>query len=646
MIKIHKTEPPPEIASLLERYAQETLTKNDAYSRQAPRNYRQKLTKVRPLLAGFYHGKCGFCESRIEPSISHYRPKRSYPWLWCEWTNLVPICSACGSRKRDLFPVSERKPFTSDDSDARALQAEEPLLLHPEYDDPEQHLRFNLDGTIHPITERGKATIDLCGLDRKTLNENRDRKIKLLKASFQALVQTLQGKETRERAETVLNSFLPVLEQEATPDAEYALLGRCMLRDFTEFFLDDSLESSVRAILEIAYNRFSYRFRPLIDVPSETHYLLSQKQALPLALKQLFIANYQGIKQVKISDLPVDAQWIFITGENGYGKTSILQALAIGLCGKQDADRVLADDDCRVSIELQDHDRCRLNSPDDPHFEPVIAFAGYGSSRLNIQSRDSKNKIREKNTPTYSLFNTDGVLLSIETLLHDWSFKEPSKFETLRDALLVALTYLGDIRVEHDKSQDRDEVHYLEKSNKGTYDPLPFEYLASGHKNIIGMVGDLYLRLREQSSPVQPSELHGIVLIDELDLHLHPKWLRELPSLLSRIFPKVQFIASTHSALPVLGAPEASIFLKVERSHEQGTTLQRQELDVRNLLPNALLTSPLFDLERILPEANQDLSSLRSEDDYQLIERRRKRDQRLAEADQDPLFPDSFFEDD
>jgi predicted ATP-binding protein involved in virulence len=139
--------------------------------------------------------------------------------------------------------------------------------------------------------------------------------------------------------------------------------------------------------------------------------------------------------------------------------------------------------------------------------------------------------------------------------------------------------------------------------------------LASGHKNIIAMIGDMLIRFyAKQPEVIEPQYFCGIVLIDELDLHLHPKWQRQLPKLLSNVFPNVQFIASTHSVIPFLGAPENSVFLKVNRSQEQGITVERINIDISNLLPNSLLTSPLFDLEGkdIKSENNRRLSDVRT----------------------------------
>ena len=132
------------------------------------------------------------------------------------------------------------------------------------------------------------------------------------------------------------------------------------------------------------------------------------------------------------------------------------------------------------------------------------------------------------------------------------------------------------------------------------------------------MIGDMIIRLLEGQPEISdPSELEGIVLIDELDVHLHPSWQKALPGLLSDIFPKIQFIASTHSPIPLLGAPKESVVLKVHQSSQEGITVEKLDIDVTQLLPNSLLTSPIFDFEDIIPSANISLEDLHTEDNFQ-----------------------------
>lgn len=79
---------------------------------------------------------------------------------------------------------------------------------------------------------------------------------------------------------------------------------------------------------------------------------------------------------------------------------------------------------------------------------------------------------------------------------------------------------------------------------------LPFDMLSDGARSMLAMVGNIAYRsatlnphLREQA----PSQTPGIVLIDELDLHLHPNWQREVVDDLRKVFPLLQFVATTHS---------------------------------------------------------------------------------------------------
>ncbi len=346
----------------------------------------------------------------------------------------------------------------------------------------------------------------------------------------------------------------------------------------------------------------------------ETPDRLENKSApLPYAIKQIQIQNYHGINDTHISGLPVDAPWIFLTGENAFGKTAVLQALVIGLYGDKDGKVTLTDEACEIGVEFKDGDQSRINNLRHPDQKRFAKLAAYGPSRLLIQSQLGKNEEEGKSRVTYSLFNDDGILLNIESSLSRWYFKEKfkGKYENVRRTLIRLLPGISDMQID----EDTDEMFYIEKEREEdgeSYEPLPFNRLASGHKSLIAMTGDMMLRLFEQHPDEdRPENLSGIVIIDELDLHSHPRWQRDLPIRLSEAFPKVQFVASTHSAIPFLGAPENSVFLKVTRDRKDGIQLRRVEIDIRNLLPNTILTSPLFDFDELIPHANNDFSEIR-----------------------------------
>jgi hypothetical protein len=170
--------------------------KNDMYKR--PRRF---------LLEAFAD-KCGYCETKIDAperfgDVDHFRPKgrvtndnhaivlipdghggnRKHPgyyWLVYEWSNFIPSCTACNrpgedrdglkSGKHDLFPLAS--PFRAVEPGDETK--EEPLLLNPRVDDPNDHLVFDAaTGIIGYKTPKGEATIRILGLNRRGLPEAR-----------------------------------------------------------------------------------------------------------------------------------------------------------------------------------------------------------------------------------------------------------------------------------------------------------------------------------------------------------------------------------------------------------------------------------------------------------------------------------------
>jgi AAA15 family ATPase/GTPase len=327
---------------------------------------------------------------------------------------------------------------------------------------------------------------------------------------------------------------------------------------------------------------------------------------LPHSLKQIKIQSYKTIYYIEITSIPIDTPWIFLTGENGFGKTSILRAIVIGFIGRKDEEETLIDDyDTKIGVELYHNGISTIKHLWDNSStnNTTIPFACYGPSRLQIQNEQTKNDVAKKSTTTYSLFNADGVLLNIEYSLTIWYLKEDPKFKSVIAVFKKLIPYLEDIQI-----TDNEEVFYIEKEpieNGIKYNPVTFNELASGFRSILAMIGDMMIRLfKSQPDVTEPSELAGIVIIDEIDLHWHPKMQREIPSLLSSIFPKIQFIASTHSLVPLLGAPENSVLLKVNRTVEEGITVEKMDIDFQALSSDVMLRD-IFDLEKYQSDAKQ-----------------------------------------
>ena len=88
----------------------------------------------------------------------------------------------------------------------------------------------------------------------------------------------------------------------------------------------------------------------------------------------------------------------------------------------------------------------------------------------------------------------------------------------------------------------------LDWESENTRKELRIEQLSDGYRTTLAMVMDIAARMAEANPNLpDPLQTDGVVMIDEVDLHLHPGWQQTILSDLQRAFPKVQFIVSTHS---------------------------------------------------------------------------------------------------
>jgi predicted ATP-binding protein involved in virulence len=330
---------------------------------------------------------------------------------------------------------------------------------------------------------------------------------------------------------------------------------------------------------------------------------------LPFALSRIEIFDFQGIKHLTISNIPLNAQWIFLTGENGFGKTSILRAIAKGLVGDEEFVESLPKES-RIYINGYNWNNpfFYVASPKktaDNDFQ----IAAYGVSRFRYHS--DPEEVNPKTALLFSdewqLFNIEKVLIEAERAKMEQKEKDSiTKFDKLKKIFLAVIPQLADIKVEYIEKapfMKRYQVRYYEKGEQGeTLAPVKLNELAAGYRSILTMIGDMIIRLSAHSNNLL-DDLQGIVLIDEIDAHLHPKYQYELPYLLSTVFPKVQFIVSTHSPIPILSLPKSSssVVLTVSRTSKDGITIERKddEMEIHRLNPNALFTSPVFGFQHL-----------------------------------------------
>ena len=129
---------------------------------------------------------------------------------------------------------------------------------------------------------------------------------------------------------------------------------------------------------------------------------------------------------------------------------------------------------------------------------------------------------------------------------------------------------------------------------------VPIEALSQGTTSIIGWVGAVIQRLHDTADgSTPPLERDAIVLVDELDAHMHPGWQQVLVERLGELFPNIQFIATTHSPLIVSGMPveQVTVFRRDDNGQVVKVALPEDGTIGR---ADQLLTSRLFGLHSTL----------------------------------------------
>jgi predicted ATPase len=361
---------------------------------------------------------------------------------------------------------------------------------------------------------------------------------------------------------------------------------------------------------------------------------MSQK-SLPFALSKIEIINFQGIKHLIIDNLNLDAQWIFLTGENGFGKTSILRAIALGLVGDEYADQKYLTE---TAITVYG---CNWAQPFRHELKPQLLaqnefqIAAYGAARFQMNHLDQIQPTGKVIKKTYSLFYDDGVLRNIERVLIDSERDDLPTFNRLKELFLKIIPSLADIKSE--LMGKKRVIRYYEKNEYNEcYAPVLLYELAAGYRGVLTMIGDMVQRLSEHPHN-SLSDLQGVVLIDEIDAHLHPKYQYELPNLLSETFPKVQFIVTTHSPIPILGlSPDKKlVVLTVDRNPLKGITVDRKDddFDIQQLNASSLLSSPMFGLQTLLARGAK-VEHIIASDDFKDVEKVAQIKKRLQELRQ------------
>ena len=374
-------------------------------------------------------------------------------------------------------------------------------------------------------------------------------------------------------------------------------------------------------------------------------------------LTRLTLTDIKSFKGERVLDICVDgrlARWTLILGDNGVGKTTLLQCI-----GHLAPFRNVPDDHGGKSptfliepfggSEVKPIEQLARHGSHHVRLEAGFVAAGKLGEQVTRQCRPFSNWIdvtrKGNKTVTFassklkdvigedpliigygagrrigrnnfehvaaagslaSLFDDQTELVDVEELLQQLDHADlrsngkgrAARENTVMKEMLASL--MPDVgTAEHIIVYPPSPVTRKEKVGvyaMTPYGEVPFKNLSFGYQTMAAWLADIaYRLLRHYPKNNDPLHMPAIVLVDEIDLHLHPNWQRQLRNKLARHFPAVQFIATAHS--PLMAQAYMSENLAVVRRDGDHVDIENEPRTVAGWRLDEVITSDLFGLE-------------------------------------------------
>lgn len=390
-------------------------------------------------------------------------------------------------------------------------------------------------------------------------------------------------------------------------------------------------------------------------------------------LRKLILQNVRSIEQLEIPFTDLEGgtrKWTLLLGENGCGKSTVLRSISLLLAGSEalpellgnpdtwirlgrkdctfHADLVTADNEERsVDFKLrrgiglkevfaENKEALDLLDRAIAHSARNYFTIGYGvSRRLSAENTHFSSSERFRHPRAQSvatMFSPDATLNPLESWAMDLDYRRKDEgLKIIKSALADLLPNVTFQNI------DKEHKQLMFKTPDGL---IPLSQLSDGYQNVAAWCGDLLYRITSIfADHKRPFHARGLLLIDELDLHLHPLWKRQLVDFLTEKLPNFQIIATTHSALTVHQAGEGELFMLRRDSPQSAPTLQQYEGAPRNLMLHQLLLSPIFGLTTVdskpVEQMRKEYKSLQSKSGKKKTSTEKKRLSALRQELQD-----------
>jgi uncharacterized protein (TIGR02646 family) len=378
-----------------------------------------------------------------------------------------------------------------------------------------------------------------------------------------------------------------------------------------------------------------------------SNFKMIEKLTLPFSIPEETPTQMPSANIAKILREP----WLMLLGENGVGKSSFLQAVTLALAGGDYVKKlgIKPADILRhgqekgfvevyyhgVSSPVSIHFSRAAKAPMSSHPHPTEFLIAYGSTRLfaskKLTAEESNGKVKAMN-----LFSAETALADAQQWIKELfvQAKKSQQKKLLFDRVALAIK---DLLLFHKDEEITVEDNYVVfKYRDKSHDRLV--ELSDGYKSVVALVVDLMKTLVQADLPMESAT--GIVVLDEIGTHLHPRWRMQVVQRFRNVFPRMQFIVTTHDPLCLRGLKKGEV--AVFKKDNKGKVVAISDLpDPSGYRSDQLLSSDFFGLKSTIDpeveEAFNELNYLKSRKTLKETQQKRMEELELWLADKQHL---------
>ncbi len=358
-----------------------------------------------------------------------------------------------------------------------------------------------------------------------------------------------------------------------------------------------------------------------------------------IKIRRIRIRHVKCFEDIHISIEP-PGNTALIIGTNGRGKSTILQLISLGLSGVKTVPfpfnwkRVVKKGHKNGLFEMEVlfdnkpvHLKFKINGNDDSitcikggdqlkSMQEKFLLLAYGVNR-SIKLEDPKPYKDIEAVAT--LFGENGYLKHIKVSANFEYVQE--NFKAIRELINKVLEKAdGGTKV---ILTDYDSESFYFKTPSNPKDNIPIEALSEGFKSTFVWLFDTIIRIVLKGGKLEnANKITGIILMDEIDLHLHPAWQRTILQSIETLFPNIQFIVTTHSPFVIQGARKGNLIV-LELDKESNNVKVIDKNITSELSYNATareifdIRSPFsYEVELKMKEFREMSSAIRKNGDY------------------------------